>query len=138
MTQVDEPTQTRYRVFIVEDHPLVRGALKQLLAQEPSLEVTGEAASAESALDMLEGGCPDVMLVDFSLPGMDGVELVRKLSQSHPGVRCLMVSAHHEQFYVDQALEAGASGYIVKGSDIAVIPLAITRVMHGEVVIEKA
>lgn len=138
MTQADEPTQTSYRVFIVDDHSLVRAALKRLLTQESSLEVTGEAASAESALDMLKAARVDIMLVDFSLPGMDGVELIRRLSQSHPGVHCLMVSAHQEQFYIDKALAAGARGYVVKGGDPDAIPRAITKVMHGEVVVEKA
>jgi len=136
--QADEPNQMTYRVFIVDDHPLVRNALKRLLAQEPSLEVSGEAVSAEDALEQLQCVRPDITLVDFSLPGMDGVELIRRLSRSYPGLRCLMISVHHEQLYIDKALAAGASGYIVKGGDPDAILTAVIRVMQGGVVVEKA
>lgn len=124
-----------HRVFIVEDHPRVRRALSDFLSGEPDLEVAGEAASAEEALVKLGNPAPDLCLIDFSLPGIDGAELIRRLSRTHPDMRCLMVSSHHEQFYIDTALAAGARGYVLKGEPDALLR-AITGALRGETVVE--
>lgn len=126
---------TPYRVFIVDDHRLVRRALRAVLAFEPTVEVVGEAASAEEALACLDGHKPDISLVDFSLPGMNGTALIRQLSRTHPSMACLMVSSHHEQLYVSAALAAGARGYVLKG-DSDILVRAITGVLRGEIVVE--
>jgi DNA-binding NarL/FixJ family response regulator len=76
----------------------VQRALKDVLAYEPTLAVVGEAASAEDALAKLGDKAPDLCLIDFSLPGVHGVELIRRLSRTYPNTRCLMVSSHYEQF----------------------------------------
>ena len=127
------------RIFIVDDHPLIRRVLKQVLNLEPALSVVGEAASGEDTLQHLEGlqldaQRPDLFLIDFSLPGMDGAELVRKLTERVPDVPCLVVSSHHEPLYVKLALDAGAHGYVIKG-DPDVLIGAIERVLKGEIVI---
>lgn len=136
MAQVDKLIKTIYRAFIIEDYPPVREALKSLLTQEPWLKVVGEATSAESALDRLPDERPDIVLVNYSLPGMNGIELIRRLNQSQPELRCLIVSAYHEHFYIASALDAGARGYVVKGGNPKAILRAIARVMAGEVVVE--
>lgn len=127
----------RSRIFIVDDHPLMRRALHRLLNLEPGFVTVGEAASAEDALEQLADNPPDLMLVDFSLPGMDGAAFVRAFGQQHPGVRCLVLSSHHEPPYVDAALSAGARGYVTKG-DATTLVGAIHRVLSGEIVVQTS
>jgi DNA-binding NarL/FixJ family response regulator len=134
LTHTDEHPK-RYRVFVVEDHPLVRRALKRLLSEDPSLEVVGEATSAEDALVVLSDMQSDIVLMNFSLPGMNGVELIRQLRRSYPEMRCLMVSSHHERYYVDAALAAGAHGYVLK-DDPEMLLRAVAGVLRGETVVE--
>lgn len=134
MSHVDTP-QPKH-IFIVDDHPLIRRVFKQVLDLEPSFVVVGEAVSAEDALQQLECAAPDLCLIDFSLPGMDGAELIRKLSWTRPGLLCMVVSSHHEPLYAKLALEAGACGFVTKG-DPDVLLSAITRVLRGEVVVEN-
>ncbi len=123
------------RIFIVDDHPLIRRVLYQLLSLEPSLTVVGEAVSAEDALLQLDRGLPDLLLVDFSLPGMDGAQLIQKLREKHPLACCVVISSYYEAFYVKRALDAGAHGYVTKG-DPDVLIGAISRVLQGEIVVE--
>ena len=118
-------------VFVVEDHPLMRDMLLEFLAQETDIEVTGTADSAEAALEQLPGTPSDLVLIDMSLPGMSGIELLGQLREQYPDMRCAMLSGHGERHYVEQAFDAGASGYILKGEPDDV-PLAIHRILQGE------
>lgn len=131
----DSPVPDKVNDVIVEDHPLVRRVLKRLLNEEPSLAVVGDAGSAEDALVVLAGTSPDVVLVDFSLPGMNGAELIEQLQRTHPEARCLAVSSYDENYYVDSALAAGARGYVVKGEPDVLLH-AIAEVLKGHTVIE--
>jgi len=133
LTHVDAP-QTN-RIFIVDDHPLIRRVLRQVLCLADAFDVVGEAVSGEDALEQLSGQAPDLILVDFSLPGMDGAELVRQLTEKHPHLCCIVVSSHHEPLYAKLALDAGASGYVTKGDPEALIG-AIGRVLNGETVVD--
>lgn len=123
-----------YRVFIVDDHPLIRKVLTQILNQEPHLEVVGSAVSAEDALENLAEALPNLMLIDYSLPGMNGAELVKRVSHTYPQLPCLILSSWHAPSYIKTALEAGASGYVVKGDPEALIN-AMNRVLAGEKVV---
>lgn len=118
-------------IFLVEDHPLMRMMLTETIATMASLTVCGSAGSAEAALDTLSGVEPDLMLVDMSLPGMSGADLVRRLRAERPATPCVMLSGHGEAAYVRQAFEAGAEGYILKG-DPYELERAIRRVAAGE------
>ncbi|MEC9482025.1 MAG: response regulator transcription factor [Halomonas sp.] len=118
------------RVFIVEDHPLMRDMLLEFLALEEGIDVIGTAESAESALEHLDGASTDLVLIDMSLPGMSGIELLGQLRQRYPDMRFAMLSGHGERHYVEQAFAAGASGYILKGEPDDV-PRAIYRVLEG-------
>lgn len=131
------PLRPASRIFIVDDHPLMRRALHRLLSLEPGLTLVGEAASAEEALTRLEGDPPDLLLIDFSLPGMDGAQFVRTLGRRHPGVCCLVISSHHETLYVNAALAAGAHGFVTKGDATALVG-AIHRVLGGEIVVQTS
>ena len=103
-----------HTLFLIEDHPMMRRVLRQLLEQEPDLKVVGEADSAETALTALPDLTPDLLMVDLSLPGMSGIELVRQLKRQRPELRCLVVTGHTDPLYRAAAAEAGAAGYVTK------------------------
>lgn len=110
-----------YRVFIVDDSDVIRSLLAQYLASEPGLTVCGTAASGAEALEKLPGSACDLALVDISMPGMTGIELVRHLRKDAPTLRCLMLSAHDRGAYVAAALSAGAGGYTTKDEPGALV-----------------
>lgn len=119
-------------IFIVEDHKVMREALRMMLEREEDMQVCGEADTGEAALGAVAGAAPDLVLVDVSLPGMSGIELVERFVERQPGLRCLMVSGHREKQYAEQALAVGAQGYVVKNSIIDELADGIRRVMRGE------
>lgn len=120
------------RIFIVEDHEVIRESLRMMLEMEEDLQVCGEADSGEAAFGAVAGAAPDLVLIDVSLPGMSGIELVERLVERQPDVRCLMVSGHREIQYAQQALAVGAQGYIVKNSIIDELIDGIRHVMRGD------
>jgi DNA-binding NarL/FixJ family response regulator len=124
------------RVFVVEDHPLMRDMLTEFLALEDTIEVVGVVESAEAALEQFPVPSPDLVLIDMSLPGMSGIELVRKLHEQQPGLPCAMLSGHGEKHYVEQAFDSGASGYILKGEPDE-LPLAIQQILTGKAFISQ-
>jgi DNA-binding NarL/FixJ family response regulator len=125
------------RVYVVEDHDIMREMIIEFVTRHSAIEAVGSAASAEQALEELDalekGDDPgaDLALVDTSLPEMNGIELVATLRERYPGLRCVMVSGHSELTYVRRALEAGAEGYILKG-DPYEFETAIERIVEGE------
>lgn len=104
----------RSRVFLVDDHRIVRLGFRRLLEQSDTLSVAGEADSGEKALEEISQVRPNLAIVDIAMQGMDGIELTRTLKEKYPEVRVLIVSMHNESFYVDRALAAGADGYVLK------------------------
>jgi DNA-binding NarL/FixJ family response regulator len=119
------------QIYIVEDHPVMRQSLRALLDQQKDMAVCGEASTAETALEQIDGAAPDLVLIDVALPGTSGIELARSLHARHPDLAMVMFSGHREKSHVDQALKAGARGYIVKGS-AGELAAAIRRVVGGE------
>jgi DNA-binding NarL/FixJ family response regulator len=118
------------RVVVVDDHALHRDGTRQILDAHPDLEVVGDARSGEVALAMVNQLRPDVVLMDIRLPGMNGIEVTRRLTRDHPEVRVLMVSAYDDDEYVRGALEAGAAGYLSKtapGKELIQAVLAVAR-----------
>lgn len=109
------------RVFIVEDHPIMRQALTALVNREVDFSVCGEAVTGEVALERIATVAPDVALLDVSLPGMTGLELIEHLVERYPNLPCMMLSGHGERAYIDQALAAGAQGYVIKGDVTEII-----------------
>ena len=109
----------------------MRRSLRALLAREVDLAVCGDAGSAEAALEAFAEASPDLVMIDVSLPGMNGIELAQRLRDERPELKLVMLSGHREQSHVDQALRAGALAYILKGN-AAELPLAVRRVMQGE------
>ena len=123
-----------YRVFLVEDHPIARAGYRILISREPDLEVCGEAASAEDAFDLIPDLHPDLVVVDLSLPGVNGIELIKRLDALDACGACLVISAHDEALYADRALGAGARGYLLKGVSQDEITTAIRAVAAGQVI----
>ncbi len=126
------------RVLLAEDHHLVRQGLRALLEREPGLEVVGEAADGLDALHMIKDLQPDVVVLDITMPGLNGLEVLRRVSQRLPEVRVLMLSVHEGEEYVQRALQAGASGYLLKRSLSAELLLAIRAAQRGEVFLSSA
>jgi DNA-binding NarL/FixJ family response regulator len=116
--------------LLVEDHPLMRETLSEFLAELSSIHLIGMVSSAEEALGFCDQNQPQLALVDVSLPGMSGIELVQALRERHPDMRCLMLSGHREISYVERALASGASGYVLKG-DPADLLRGVAAVVEG-------
>jgi DNA-binding NarL/FixJ family response regulator len=120
------------RVFVVDDHALVRAGLRSLLEGLPHVEVVGEAANGRDALENIDQVRPDVVLMDISMPTMNGFEAVRRLVSEHPNVRALMVSMHADEQSVSGAFDAGASGYLLKSAEREELAIALRTVSEGQ------
>ena len=127
-----EPADSELRkILIVDDHPLIRAALRSLLDCRAPWEVVGEVATAREALALVSSESPDLVLMDVALPGMDGVIATREILRRAPRTRVLILSAHVHPWDVAQALSAGACGYALK-SDTNVLMTALETVRRGE------
>ena len=125
------------RVVVVDDHALHRDGTRQILDAYPDLQVVGDASSGEIALAVINQLEPDVVLMDIRLPGMNGIEVTRRLTRDHPDVQVLMVSAYDEDEYVRGALEAGASGYLSKTAPGKELVQAVRSVARGTSVLQS-
>ncbi|HEX6540100.1 MAG TPA: response regulator transcription factor [Candidatus Dormibacteraeota bacterium] len=103
-------------MLIVDDHPVVRKGLSTFLSNEPDLEVIGAAEDGESAVQVAATDCPDVVLMDLSMPGMGGIEATKVLMAQHPDIKVLMLTSFGGHERMVEALQAGAVGYVVKDS----------------------
>jgi DNA-binding NarL/FixJ family response regulator len=128
----------KVRVLLAEDHHLVRQGLRALLERETGLEVVGEAADGLEALRLIQDLQPDVVVLDITMPGLNGLEVLRRVRQRLPEIRVLMLSVHEGEEYVQRALQAGASGYLLKRSLSAELLLAIRAAQRGEVFLSPA
>jgi DNA-binding NarL/FixJ family response regulator len=131
------PAARRQRIFIVEDHPVFREGLRQILSGEADLEICGVAGSAELALPSIANLQPDLALVDISLPGKSGIDLIRKIRARKLQVKLLVVSMHDEALYDARVLRAGGDGYIMKEEDPAEIIQAIHDVLAGRIYVSE-
>lgn len=122
---------SKARVFLVDDHPVVPERLALLLQHQPDLTVCGEATDTSQALERLARAKPDVVIVDISLPGRDGIELLREVRRRYPGVSVVIFSVHDLPTYADRALQAGADGYVCKTDRTANVLVAIRRALAG-------
>lgn len=124
--------------LVVDDHPVFRQGLVALIRSTDRYMVCGEAGSAEEALAALEKAVPDIALVDISLVGKNGLDLVRTLKASHPAMLILIISMHDEVVYAERALKAGARGYVMKQEAASVMLDAITTVLSGKIYVSAA
>jgi DNA-binding NarL/FixJ family response regulator len=121
------------RVFVVDDHPLVRDGLSTLINQESDLEVCGIAEDAASALPAIAASRPHIALIDISLKNTSGLELIKDLKIQQPSVEVIVVSMHDEMLYAERALRAGARGYVMKRETTRNVLTAVRRVLEGGV-----
>jgi DNA-binding NarL/FixJ family response regulator len=128
-----KPPQTRKRVLIVDDHPMMREGLAQLIDHEPDLCVCGQADRASQALDAIAADVPDLVLVDISLPDRSGLELIKDLHTLHPELPLLVVSMHDESLYAERVLRAGGRGYLMKQEGGQKLMQAIRQVLSGQI-----
>ncbi len=119
------------RILLVDDHPLMRKGLAMTIEAESELEVVGQAADAEEALRLFDELAPDLAVVDISLPGMNGLELIKHLLARKEDLLALVVSRHDESLYAERAIRAGAKGYVSKLQADEEIVQAIRQVMRG-------
>ena len=123
----------RKKVFIVDDHPIVRLGLSQVIGREADLEVCGEAADMANAMRQIEATGPDLVVIDIALDGESGIELMEYVHERWPAVKMLVSSAHDERLFAGRVLRAGAMGYISKRDAIPKIVDALRHVLRGEV-----
>jgi DNA-binding NarL/FixJ family response regulator len=125
------------RIFVVEDHPIFRHGLLQVIDNEPDLEVCGEASSAPAALGALREANADLVVTDVCLQGTNGVELTKQLRAEHPNIPILVLSMHDESLYAVRALKAGANGFVMKRAGVDVFLEAIRRVLKGKLYVSS-
>jgi DNA-binding NarL/FixJ family response regulator len=118
------------RVLMVDDHAILRDGLRSLLERQPGILVVGEASSGEEALEQVAALEPDVVLMDLAMPGMNGLEATQHLRQSHPKVKVLILTQHDDREYIAPALQAGATGYVLKRSGGREVVNAIHQVFE--------
>jgi DNA-binding NarL/FixJ family response regulator len=119
------------RMLIVDDHPLMREGLRGRLSRVPRIEIVGEAECAAQALELLTQVSVDLLLTDIGMKGVNGIELAREVARRHPDVAVLILSMYDDVEYVQQALQAGARGYVLKDSPSAHLVSAIESVVGG-------
>jgi len=126
------------RILIAEDHTIVRSGVRLLLEAEPDLEVVGVALNGLEALALAETLQPDIVLMDIAMPDMDGFEATRQIKRRWPHICVLVLTIHREDEYFFQMLQAGASGYVLKGADTTDLINAVRIVSRGEIFLYPA
>lgn len=126
------------RAFIADDHPVVRAGIKQILAEAPDIELCGEAESGQEVLDKLAHCKPDVLILDIAMPGRNGVETLKRISDSYPDVAVIILSMYPEDQYALRLLKSGASGYLTKECATDQLASAVRRVARGKKYISPA
>src|SRR5487761_2346842 len=125
------------RILIVDDHPMMRQGLAQLIGAEPDLSGCGEAENAGLALAALGALKPDLVLADISLPGKNGLELIKDFQVLQPGLPVLVISMHDESLYAERVLRAGGRGYIMKQEGGKKLMLAVRQVLGGKIYVSE-
>lgn len=128
---MDKPSGT-ITVFLVDDQSMLRAAMRSLIGANPRFRVVGDTGDAREAIKRIAEVRPDVVLLDITMPGLSGLDAIGPLRKAHPKGRVLMLTHHEGESFVDQALKAGADGYLSKDSDPAELQLAIEAVHRGD------
>jgi DNA-binding NarL/FixJ family response regulator len=137
MLSDNAPVAPKRRIFVVDDHPIVRQGLALLINREPDLEVCGDAEEAGSALQRIEELKPDLAVLDISLTGPDGLDLLKIIRARDPNLPVLILSMMDELLYAERALRAGANGYIMKQQATEKVLVAIRRILGGEIYVSE-
>lgn len=135
-----EPTVNRkpkIKVLLVDDHPILRAGLGRLINQEADMMICGEAEDGATAFDLVGTLNPDIAVIDISLKGSNGIELVKNLKARYPELPTMVLSMHDESLYAERALRAGSLGYIMKEEAIEQVLVAIRKVLQGEIFLSE-
>ena len=124
-------------ILIVDDHPLFREGMRQLIDRNPSLKVCGEVSSPAAAMKAVAELEPDLVLVDISLEGGDGIDLIKSLKAKYEDLPILVISMHNESLYAERALRAGALGYVMKNEAARTVKAAILKVLGGDIFLSE-
>lgn len=122
----------KIRVVIADDHAVMRVGIRNILARSNGITVVGEASNGAEAIDLIHEHQPDVLILDMEMPVMDGVEVARRLQANHSPVRILVLSAYDDRQYIQEMLNRGASGYLIKDEAPEVIVDAVQGIANGE------
>lgn len=136
MNHTDEATK-KSRVLVVDDHPIVRQGLALLINRELDLTVCGEAEDAQTAMQSVMAAKPDILVVDISLNGPDGLDLLKEVRMRYPDLPVLVLSMHDESIYAERALRAGAQGYIMKQEATEKVLVALRRILSHEIYVSE-
>jgi DNA-binding NarL/FixJ family response regulator len=137
-TQPEHGTATdSKRIMIVDDHPMMRAGVIQLISKQPGMAVCGEAGSPTEAMDLVAKCRPDLILLDISMKGSSGLEFIKNVSAIHGHIPMLVLSMHDEKVYAERAMRAGACGYIMKEESGEYLIIAVKRVLEGGVYLSK-
>ncbi len=135
---LERPPQTgKKTVLVVDDHPLMRQGLALLINQQQDMQVCGEAEEAQAAMQAIAQLQPDIMILDISLKGPDGIELLKNIRATDPDLPVLVLSMHDEAIYAERALRARANGYIMKQEATEKVLVAVRRILSGEVYLSE-
>lgn len=126
------------RILIADDHAIVRDGLKRIIEATPDLEIAGEATNGDQCLALVRSGDYDLALIDMSMPGRSGIELIKAIKSERPKLRMLVLSMHAEEQYAVRAIRAGASGYLTKDSASSLLVQAVRKVAAGGVYISPS
>jgi RNA polymerase sigma factor (sigma-70 family) len=130
-------TKAKRHILIIDDHVMVREGVAEIIKHEPDLDVCGTATTANEGLELARKLSPDLVLVDVTLPGKNGIEFIKDARAFRPDLRVLVMSMHDESLYADRVLRAGGRGYICKQEGGAKLVQAIRRVLQGEIVVSE-
>ena len=132
-----QKTGAKFRLLLVDDHPVVLDGYKLMLQAQPDLDVCATASSEADALRAVEREQPDLVITDLNMPGRGGLELIKDLAVLHPELKVVVCSMHDEMLYAERALRAGAKGYLSKDTPGSVMLAAIRRVLAGGVYVSE-
>ena len=122
----------KYRIVIAEDHTIVREGLRSLLSSDPEFEIAGEAEDGREAIQRVENLAPDVVLMDLSMPRMNGMEAIREIRRRISGTKVVVLTVHKDEEYILAAFEAGANGYVLKDATHSELVTALKTVLRGK------
>jgi DNA-binding NarL/FixJ family response regulator len=131
------PSIKSVRVLLADDHTLVRAGIRALLEKLPAVEVAGEASDGREVIELIKACQPDVVLMDISMPGLNGLQALARITRDFPRVQVIILSMHPNDEYVLQALKSGAAGYLLKRAATAELPAALQSLARGEVYLSR-
>jgi DNA-binding NarL/FixJ family response regulator len=120
------------RIFLIEDHTILRAGLQALLSKESDFEIVGETDNGRDAMHAIAAMKPNIVVTDISMPGINGIELIREIKRRHPDMRVLVLTIHKTDEYIHESLRAGANGYVLKDAHPDELRVAIRSILNGK------